>query len=364
MTIPFVDLKAQYNSIKDEIAVAIQRVLDNTSFILGKEVFTFEEQFAEYIGAKHCIAVNSGTAAVQLAVQASGITCGDEIIIPANTFFATAEGVSTAGAKPVFVDCDAVNYNIDVTKIEAAITDKTKAIMPVHLYGQSADLDAIFAIAEKYNLLIIEDTAQAHGSLYKGKRVGSFGKASAFSFYPGKNLGAYGEGGAILTNDDNVARHAKLLRDHGSMEKYKHEIVGYNFRLEGLQGAILQVKLKYLDKWNDMRRHNASIYNDLLKDSGLVLPTEMDYARHIYHLYVVQTDKRDELQKHLGEHDVQTGIHYPIPIHLQKAYESFEYKIGDFPEAESQAKRLLSLPMFPELSETQIKQVVEAIRKF
>ncbi len=364
MTIPFVDLKAQYNSIKDEIAVAIQRVLDNTSFILGKEVFTFEEQFAEYVGAKHCVALNSGTAAVQLAVQACGIGQGDEIIVPANTFFASAEGISTAGAKPVFVDSCAVSYNLDFTKIEAAITNKTKAIMPVHLYGQSADLDAIFAVAEKHNLLVIEDAAQAHGSLYKGKRVGAFGKVGAFSFYPGKNLGAYGEGGAIVTNDDEVARHARLLRDHGSLEKYKHEIVGYNFRLEGLQGAILQVKLKYLDKWNDMRRYNASVYNNLLKDSGLVLPTEMDYARHIYHLYVLQTEKRDELQKHLGEHDIQTGIHYPIPIHLQKAYENFGHKVGDFPIAESQAKRLLSLPMFPELSEAQINQVTTATNNF
>lgn len=364
MTIPFVDLKAQYNSIRDEIAVAIQRVLDNTSFILGKEVFTFEEQFAEYVGAKHCVAVNSGTAAVQLAVQASGIGEGDEVIVPANTFFATAEGVSTAGAKPVFVDCDAVSYNIDVTKIEAAITPQTKAIMPVHLYGQSADLDEILAIAEKHNLLVIEDAAQAHGSLYKGKRVGAFGKASAFSFYPGKNLGAYGEGGAILTDDDDLARHAKLLRDHGSLEKYKHEIVGYNFRLEGIQGAVLQVKLKYLDGWNNLRRIHAAMYNELLQDSGLILPTEMDYARHIYHLYVVQSEKRDELQKHLGENDVQTGIHYPIPIHLQKAYENLGYKNGDFPEAEKQAPKLLSLPMFPELSEDQIKKVCDAVKSF
>lgn len=364
MTIPFVDLKAQYNSIRDEIAVAIQRVLDNTSFILGKEVFTFEEQFAEYVGAKHCIALNSGTAAVQLAVQACGIGAGDEVIVPANTFFATAEGVSTAGATPVFVDCDAVSYNIDVTKIEAAITPRTKAIMPVHLYGQSADLDEIFIIADKHNLLVIEDAAQAHGSLYKGGRVGAYGKAGAFSFYPGKNLGAYGEGGAIVTNNDEVARHARLLRDHGSIEKYKHEIVGYNFRLEGIQGAILQVKLKYLDGWNNLRRMHAAMYNELLQDSGLILPTEMDYARHIYHLYVVQSEKRDELQKHLGENDVQTGIHYPIPIHLQKAYENLGYKNGDFPEAERQTPKLLSLPMFPELTEDQIKKVCDAIKSF
>lgn len=361
MTIPFVDLKAQYNSIREEVNAAIQRVLDNTAFILGKEVKAFEEAFAGYIGAKHCIALNSGTAAVQLAVQASGITCGDEVILPTNSFFATAEGVSTAGASPVFVDCDPLSYNIDTAKIEAAITPKTKAIMPVHLYGQAADMDAIIALAKKHGLVVIEDAAQAHGALYKGKRAGSLGMASAFSFYPGKNLGAYGEGGAVLTNDDEVARHARLLRDHGSLKKYEHEIVGYNFRLEGIQGAVLSIKLKYLDKWNDMRRANAAVYNELLKDSGFILPSEMPYARHIYHLYPIQAENREALQQKLTDADIQWGIHYPIPIHLQKAYASMGHQEGDFPEAEKQARRLLSLPMFPELSREQIEKVVSAI---
>ncbi len=359
--IPFVDLKAQYQSIKHEVDAAIQRVLDNTSFILGREVEAFEEAFAEYAGAKFCVGVSNGTAAVQLAVMACGLKQGDEVIVPANTFFATAEGVSTAGAVPVFVDADPHSYNIDVTKIEAAITPQTRAIMPVHLYGQAADLDSIFEIAARHNLLVIEDAAQAHGSLYKGKRVGALGHAGSFSFYPGKNLGAYGEGGAVLTNDEEVARQLRLLRDHGSERKYHHQIIGYNFRLEGIQGAVLSVKLKYLDGWNNLRREHAEAYNKLLKESGLVLPREMDYARHIYHLYVVQSDERDALQKSLAEAGVQTGIHYPIPIHLQLAYAFLGHKLGDFPEAERQASHVLSLPLFPELKHEQIEQVVKAI---
>lgn len=359
--IPFVDLKAQYRSIKDEVNTAIGRVLENTSFILGPEVQAFEEAFADYVGAKYCIALNSGTAAVQVAVQSCGIGAGDEVIIPANTFFATAEGVSTAGAKPVLVDADPVSYNIDVTKIEAAITPRTRAIMPVHLYGQSADLDPIKEIAERHKLVVIEDAAQAHGSQYKGQRVGAMGYAGCFSFYPGKNLGAYGEGGAVVTNDEAVARQARLLRDHGSAKKYHHEIIGYNFRLEGIQGAVLNVKLKYLDQWNDLRRRNAVRYTELLADSGLGLPMEMDYARHIYHLYVVQAVDRDGLQQTLTAADVQTGIHYPIPIHLQPAYAFLGHKAGDFPESERQAGRILSLPMFPELTSEQIEAVATAI---
>ena len=364
MQIPFVDLKSQYQAIKTEIDAAIQRVLDNTAFVMGKEVAAFEEAFADYVGAKHCIAVNSGTAAIQLAVQSCEIGAGDEIILPTNSFFATAEGVSTAGATPVFVDCEAVSYNIAVEQIESKITARTRAIMPVHLYGQAADLDKVFEIAAKNNLLVIEDAAQAHGAEYKKKRVGALGKAGIFSFYPGKNLGAYGEGGAIVTNDDAVAKRARLLRDHGSSQKYVHEIVGYNFRLEGLQGAILAVKLKYLDEWNNLRCQHAALYDELLKDSGLVLQLEMDYAHHVRHLYVVQTDRRDELQKVLNDADVQTGIHYPIPIHLQKAYDNLNYKIGDFPEAEKQAKRVLSLPMFAELKHEQIEFVAETINNW
>lgn len=361
MMIPFVDLKAQYRSIKAEVDAAIQRVLDNTSFILGREVEAFEAAFAEYVGAKFCVGLSNGTAAVQLAATACGLAAGDEVLVPANTFFATAEGISTAGATPVFVDADPVSYNLDVHKIEAAITDRTRAIMPVHLYGQSADLDPIFELAGKHGLLVIEDAAQAHGSEYKGRRVGALGRAGCFSFYPGKNLGAYGEGGAVVTNDEEVARKVRLLRDHGSERKYHHEIVGYNFRLEGIQGAVLGVKLKYLERWNALRREHATRYDELLRESGLTLPREMEYARHVYHLYVVQTDERDALQTSLNEAGVQTGIHYPIPIHLQPAYASFGHKAGDFPEAESQASRVLSLPMFPELTDEQIENVAKAI---
>lgn len=360
--IPFVDLKAQYQSIKEEVDAAIQRVLDNTSFILGREVEAFEAAFAEYVGARFCVGVSNGTAAVQLAVTACGIGAGDEVLVPANTFFASAEGVSTAGATPVFVDADPVSYAIDTGRIEAAITSRTRAIMPVHLYGQAADLDPIFEIAARHNLVVIEDAAQAHGSEYKGRRVGALGKAGCFSFYPGKNLGAYGEGGAVVTNDEAVARHLRLLRDHGSERKYHHEIIGYNFRLEGIQGAVLGVKLKHLDKWNGLRREHAARYDELLKKSGLVLPREMEYARHVYHLYVVQTDERDALQTSLNEAGVQTGIHYPIPIHLQPAYASLGHKAGDFPEAERQATRVLSLPMFPELTDEQVRHVAGAIQ--
>jgi dTDP-4-amino-4,6-dideoxygalactose transaminase len=295
--------------------------------------------------------------------MACGLGAGDEVIVPANTFFASAEGVSTAGATPVFVDSDAVSYNIDVSKIEAAIKEHTRAILPVHLYGQAADMDAILEIAKRRNLIVIEDAAQAHGSLYKGRRAGAMGRAGCFSFYPGKNLGAYGEGGAVVTNDEEVARRVRLLRDHGSMRKYHHEVIGYNFRLEGIQGAVLNVKLRHLDSWNELRHEHAARYTELLRDSGLTLPREMPYARHVYHLYVVQSDARDRLQQTLSESGVQTGIHYPIPIHLQPAYASLGHSPGDFPEAERQANRILSLPMFPELTDEQIVRVAQAIGK-
>jgi dTDP-4-amino-4,6-dideoxygalactose transaminase len=360
--VPFADLQAQYREIKTEIDAAVARVIESAAFILGREVEAFEAAFAEYLGARFCVGVSNGTAAVQLAVMACGITAGAEVIIPANTFFASAEAVSTAGCVPVFVDADPVSYTIDPTKIEAAITERTRAIMPVHLYGQSADLDPIRELASRHNLLVIEDAAQAHGSLYRGRRVGALSEAGCFSFYPGKNLGAYGEGGAVVTDDPEVARRVRLLRDHGSERKYHHEIVGYNFRLEGLQGAVLNVKLRYLDRWNDLRRAHAARYNELLKATPLLLPREMDYARHIYHLYVVQTEGRASLQQSLTEAGVQTGIHYPVPVHLQPAYASLGYRAGDFPETERQAACVLSLPMYPELTDEQIGRVVEAIQ--
>ena len=368
MSVPFVDLQAQYRSIKSEVDAAIQRVLDTSAFVLGREVEAFERAFAEYVGAEFCVGVSNGTAAIQLALTACGVGAGDEVIVPANTFFATAEAVSTAGATPVFVDCDPVSYNVDASKIEAAVTPRTRAVIPVHLYGQPADLDVVFEIAERHNLFVIEDAAQAHGARYKGRRVGPLGRAGCFSFYPGKNLGAYGEGGAVVTNDKEVARRVRLLRDHGSEQKYRHEIVGYNFRLEGIQGAVLGVKLQHLDRWNALRREHAARYRELLAPLGasgaLALPEETPYAEGVYHLFVVQAEARDSLQRFLSAAGVQTGIQYPVPVHLQPAYAPLGHKEGDFPEAERQARRLLSLPMFAELTERQIAYVADALGDF
>lgn len=359
MTIPFVDLKAQYRAIKSEVDDAVARVFESASFVLGPEVEAFEAAFAEYIGAAFCVGTSSGTAAIQLAVMACDISQGDEVIVPANSFFATAEAVSTAGATPVLVDADPLSYTIDPAKVESRITRRTRAIMPVHLYGQAADLDPLFRLAARHNLDVIEDAAQAHGSEYQGRRVGALGRVGCFSFYPGKNLGAYGEGGAVVTNDEQLARRVRLLRDHGSESKYRHEVVGYNFRLEAIQGAVLRVKLRFLDEWNELRRAHAARYMELLADTDLQLPREMPYGRHVYHLYVVQHEARDLLQQSLSEAGIQTGIHYPVPIHLQPAYARLGYKTTDLPEAERQAQRVLSLPMFPELTDEQIVRVAE-----
>jgi dTDP-4-amino-4,6-dideoxygalactose transaminase len=366
MPVPFVDLQAQYRSIKAEVDAAVQRVLDTSAFILGHEVETFEGAFAEYVGARECVGVSNGTAAIQLALQACGVGPGDEVVVPANTFFATAEAVSTAGATPVFVDCDPVTYNIDAARIDEVITERTRAVIPVHLYGQPADLDAVFEVAGRHDLLVIEDAAQAHGARYKGSRVGALARAGCFSFYPGKNLGAYGEGGAVVTNDAGVARRLRMLRDHGSEQKYRHELVGYNFRLEGIQGAVLNVKLKHLDDWNALRRRHAARYRELLAplSGSLALPQEADYAEHVYHLFVIQTDARDALQRYLAAAGVHTGVHYPVPVHLQPAYAALGRREGDFPNAESQSRRVLSLPMFAELTEHQLKYVANALADF
>jgi len=361
VAVPFVDLKQQYASIKTEVDAAIARVIENTSFILGPEVRAFEQAFAEYVGARACIAVNSGTAALQLTLMAAGIGTGDEVIVPSFTFFATAEAVSVLGAAPVFVDVDSVSYTVTAAAIERALTPRTRAVIPVHLYGQPADLDPVLELASKHKLHVIEDAAQAHGAEYKQKRVGARGSAGCFSFYPSKNLGAYGEAGAVVTNDEELATRLRLLRDHGSTSKYAHAIVGYNFRMEEMQAAVLNVKLVHLSDWNDARRARAARYNAALSQSDLVLPREMDYARHVYHVYAVQSERRDELQKHLTAAGVQTGVHYPIPIHLQPAYESLGYKRGDLPVTEQLSERVLSLPMFPELSDEQIGRVAEAI---
>ncbi|HEX8145374.1 MAG TPA: DegT/DnrJ/EryC1/StrS family aminotransferase [Pyrinomonadaceae bacterium] len=362
--VPFVDLQAQYKEIKEEVDAALGRVIESAAFVLGREVEAFEAAFAEYVGARFCVGVSNGTAAIQLALTACGVGAGDEVIVPANTFFATAEAVSTAGATPVFVDADPLSYTIDATKIERAVTERTRAVIPVHLYGQAADLAPIFEIAERRNLIVIEDAAQAHGGLYLGRRVGALARAGCFSFYPGKNLGAYGEGGAVTTNDAEVARMVRLLRDHGSERKYHHELIGYNFRLEAIQGAVLGVKLKHLDRWNELRREHAARYRELLRGASLLtLPREMEYARHVYHLYVIQTEERDALRQSLSEAGVQTGIHYPVPVHLQPAYASLGYGRGAFPETERQAARILSLPMYPELTDLQLKRVADSIQQ-
>ncbi|MAT58496.1 MAG: erythromycin biosynthesis sensory transduction protein eryC1 [Ignavibacteriae bacterium] len=384
MKIPFLDLKAQYNSIKDEVLPAINDVLENTAYVLGKPVQQFEDNFAKEHNAAHCIGVGTGTAGNHMVLWALGLKRGDEVIIPANTFIATAWGATLCGATPVFVDCEPDSYNIDPSKIVSAITKKTKAIVAVHLYGQPADIDAIIEAMtnDKWNYLdngcfehkfngqkiyLVEDAAQAHFAEYKGKRIGSLSKASSFSFYPGKNLGAYGEGGAVMTNDEDLAATFKMIRDHGAQQKYNHQIYGHNYRMEGIQGAVLGVKLNHLAEWTEGRRRVAAKYNELLNDvEDILLPKEMDYAKHVYHLFVIQVKngKRDELQKYLGDNGIATGLHYPIPLHLQPCFEHLGYNKGDFPVSEELAEQGLSLPMFAELTDEQIEYVASKIKEF
>ena len=374
MNIPFLDLKAQYKSIKEEVLPAINDVLDNTAYVLGKPVAAFEQEFAKAHNAKYCSCVNSGTAGNHMVLWALGVGPGDEIIIPANTFIATAWGATLCGATPVFVDCHPESYNIDPKKIEAAITPKTKAIVAVHLYGQAADIDPLKLIAERHKLYLVEDCAQAHIAEYKNSKVGSLGIASSFSFYPGKNLGAYGEGGAVMTDNDELARKFKMIRDHGAEQKYYHQIYGHNYRMEGIQGAVLGVKLKHLEDWTNGRRRVAAKYKELLRDvEEIKLPKEMDYAKHVYHLFVIQvrgqksevrSQRRDELQKFLGENGIATGLHYPVPLHLQPCFDHLGYKKGDFPVAEELAEQGLSLPMFAELTNEQIAYICTCIKRF
>lgn len=373
MQVPFLDLKAQYQKIKQEIHNAISEVLESTSFILGKPVQEFENEFAKMHGVKYCVGLSSGTDGNHIALWALNIGPGDEVIVPANTFIATAWGATLCGAKPVFVDCHPESYNIDPDKVERAITPKTKAIVTVHLYGQPADMDPLKEIAEKYKIYLIEDAAQAHLAEYKGKKVGGFGISASFSFYPGKNLGAYGEAGAVTTNDDELAEKFRMIRDHGSVKKYTHVLLGHNYRMESIQGAVLKVKLKYLEEWTEKRRQVAEKYRELLSDiEEIKLPKEMSYAKHVYHLFVIQvnskSDKRqeirDKLQKFLNENGIGTGLHYPIPLHLQPCFKELGYKKGDFPVTEQLAEGGLSLPIYPELTDSQIEYVAEKIREF
>src|SRR5271165_4269523 len=359
--IPFVDLQAQYLAIKPEIDAVVSAVLESSQFILGKYVEGFERDFAAHCGAKHVLAVNSGTSALHLALLAAGVGPGDEVITTPFTFVATAAAIHYCGARPVFVDIHPASFTIDPSRIEEAITARTKAILPVHLYGQPADMNPILEIAKGRGLIVIEDAAQAHGAMYKGQRVGAIGDLGCFSFYPGKNLGAYGEGGAVVTNHDGYAKTIGMLRDWGQSCKYHHDLRGFNYRMEGMQGAILSVKLKHLDRWTDARRKNAALYSEYLKSADVATPAEMDYSRHVYHVYAIRTPSRDALAQELNAQGVQTGIHYPIPVHLQKAYADSAYGVGDFPQAERAAKEVLSLPMFAELSEKQVRQVSESV---
>ncbi|MEO8680638.1 MAG: DegT/DnrJ/EryC1/StrS family aminotransferase [Vicinamibacterales bacterium] len=361
--IPFVDLRRQYQEIKADVDAAVAHVLETGQFVLGPEVEAFEREFASMCGAGQGIAVNSGTSALHLALLAAGVGPGDEVITVPFTFVATTAAIGYTGATPVFVDINPSTFTMDVTQIEAAITPQTKAILPVHIYGQPADMDPIMAIANRYGLVVIEDACQAHGALYKGRPVGSIGDAGCFSFYPGKNLGAYGEGGIVVTNRGDYTRDIRMLRDWGQERKYHHVLKGYNYRMEGLQGAILRVKLRRLSAWTDARRANAAIYHSLLADSGVVVPTEAAYARHVYHVYAVRTGTRAALERTMHANGVSTGIHYPVPVHLQPAYADLGHRVGDFPESERAANEVLSLPMYPELSHTQIEQVASAIKQ-
>lgn len=360
MQVPFVDLKAQHRALKEEIAQAVEKVVTDCNFILGQQVIAFEEAFARFIDVEHAIGVSDGLSALKLTINALGIGRGDEVILPVNTFIATALGVVQAGATTVLVDCDPDSYNIDTRLIERAVAPKTKAIIPVHLTGQSADLDPIVRLAKERGLVVIEDAAQAHGALYKGKPCGSFGAAGCFSFYPAKNLGCCGDGGMVTTNDAELAERLRRLRNYGQRAKYEHLEKGENSRLDTLQAAILQIKLPHLHSWNETRAKHAQEYRERLTGIGdLQFSKVSSFSTHIYHLFIVETDHRDALQQHLDANGIQTVIHYPKPIHLQEAFKDLGYGPGDFPVAERLANRVLSLPMYPELTSSQIERVAE-----
>jgi dTDP-4-amino-4,6-dideoxygalactose transaminase len=362
-TVPFLDLKAQYAAIRHEIRLSMDEVFNSASFVGGPIVENFEKEFADFCGCGYAASTSNGTSALWMTLLSLGIGQGDEVITVPNTFIATAEAITFSGARPVFVDVEEQSYTMNPTLLEKAITPKTKAVIPVHLFGQPADMDPILEIAKRRGLFVVEDACQAHGALYKGKEVGTIGDAGCFSFYPGKNLGAYGEAGAVVTNDPELAEKIKILRDHGQSRKYYHKVIGWNGRMDGLQGAVLRVKLKYLPAWNEARRKKAGLYNSLLTDMDeITLPSEMDYARHVYHLYVIRTRRRDDLKSYLAERGIECGIHYPVPIHLQEAYRHFGIRHGAFPVAEKCAEELLSLPMYPELTEEQIGYVAAELR--
>ena len=362
--VPYFDLPAQIRSIRKDLEAAIARSLDQCTFCLGPDVAQFEKDFARFCGAKQCVGFNNGTSALHVAMRLLELGPSDEVITTPFTFIATSWAIAYTGARPVFVDIDDVTLNLDPNLVERAITERTKAILPVHLYGQPADLEPLLQISRQHNLPLVEDAAQAHGAKYRGKVVGTFGAMSCFSFYPSKNLGACGESGALVTNDAAFAARARALRDHGSTQRYYHDEIGFNYRMEGIQAAVLGVKLRHLDAWTQERRRVALRYHQLLATTPLQLPREPDYAQSAWHLYVVRHPRRDELKQHLETNQIGCGMHYPLPLHLQKAFAHLGYKPGDFPVAEKAARECLSLPMYPELSEAQIVRVSGVIKEF
>jgi len=366
MNIELVDLKAQFRTIQDEVNAAITEVITKTAFIGGPYVRAFEEDFAAYCGAKFCVGVGNGTDALFIALKALSIGNGDEVIVPANSFIATAEAVTQAGARVVFADINPLTYNIDVNRIEEKLTGRTKAVIPVHLYGQPADMESILALSRRHGLKVVEDAAQAHGAEYRGRRIGSLGDAACFSFYPGKNLGAYGDAGAIVTSDGDLAKSLRMYANHGRIDKYDHEREGVNSRLDALQAAILRVKLRHLPDWTEARRRNAALYNRHLKKAGLTLPAEIDDVKSVYHLYVVRIpgDRRSALQSHLQSHGISTGIHYPIALPNLKAYAYLNHTPDDYPEATRASREILSLPMYPELQADEIEYIARTIERF
>jgi dTDP-4-amino-4,6-dideoxygalactose transaminase len=358
--VPFVDLKAQFRALRGEIVPRVTQVMEDASFVLGPDVARFEENFAEYLGSQYCVGVESGTAALQLALIALGVGPGDEVIVPANTYIASALAVSALGARPVLVDIDRT-YFIDTSLLERAVTSRTKAIMPVHLYGQAMPMEPVLEFAQRHGLRVIEDACQAHGARWNGGRAGTFGSVGCFSFYPGKNLGAYGDAGAIVTNDAAIADELRLLRDFGQRKKYVHLVKGTNCRLDSIQAAVLDVKLRHLDDWNEARRRHADAYDAKLRQIGVTPPVRLHDEGHVYHLYVIEVEQRDRIADELRDRGIQTGIHYPIPMHLQPAYAELNLGRGAFPRTEVAAQRVLSLPMFAELTDEQIDRVVDAL---
>ena len=361
--IPFLDLKAQYKQIKPEIDAAVARVFDSGQFVLGREVSGFEERFADYCGVAHCTALNSGTSALHLALLSAGISRGDEVITVSMTFVATTAAILYCGAKPVFIDVEPDAWTMDPALIEAAITPRTKAILPVHLHGLMADMDPIIDIARRHGLVVIEDAAQSHGAEYKGRRAGSIGDVGCFSFYPGKNLGAYGEGGAAVSNNPELTRQMVLLRDWGQESKYNHVVAGYNYRMDGIQAAVLNVKMDHIETWTEARRAVASHYDRLLSSSRCGRPAPKSHCRHVYHVYAIELAQRDEMQKALRAADIGTGIHYPVPVHLQRAYADLGYGPGDLPVTEALSDRFLSLPIYAELRHEQVVEVVRGLEQ-